>query len=571
LQRAFLCLALLAVSGLSAPLSATTLPPGFVEDTLAYLNRPMSAAWGPDGTLWVGGAEGEIWHIKPGSGPRAPLASIVEVAKLPTSDQGERGTLGIAVDPDYALNSQIWIYYSKKDAPVRNRLSRFRHVGVQLVEETVILETEDLIETVHNGGCLRFAPDNTLYLSTGDDGQGSTTAQDPRDLRGKILHINRDGSPAAGNPFLDGGNGDPRVWALGLRNPWRFNLQPATGTLFIGDVGELAFEEIDLGTHGANYGWALTEGPSPPSVAGVTYPIYAYAHTSPLGHAVIGGDHARAVNFPPELEGNYFFGDAVTRQIFRMTLDESNQPRSVDVFASDLTAGPVDIQFGPDGALYYLQYEGGVLGRISLVGGSNRQPVARVAVSPDNGPAPLEVILDASASSDPDGGPLRYLWDLGDGTGSEQPVVRKKYAPGSYLARLTVTDDGGVSNVVKDIRIVSGNTRPAALIQEPRPDRLYSEGEPIVFAGQSVDAEEGVMPCGRLGWRIIFHHLGHVHPFLNARETCTGTFVINSHGQEGTFYEILLTVEDSGSPLGTAGVLTGTSSVTIHPRPAGTR
>src|SRR6185436_10428801 len=118
--------------------------------------------------------------------------------------EGERGTLGIAVDPDYALNGHIWVYYSKKDPPVRNRLSRFRHVGDQLVEETVILETQDLFEAVHNGGCLRFASDKTLYISTGDDGHGSSTAQNPRDLKGKILHINRDGSPASGNPFPDG-------------------------------------------------------------------------------------------------------------------------------------------------------------------------------------------------------------------------------------------------------------------------------------------------------------------------------------------------------------------------------
>jgi hypothetical protein len=406
-------------------------------------------------------------------------------------------------------------------------------------------------------------------MSTGDDGRGSS-AQNPRDLRGKILHLNRDGSPAAGNPFPDGRDGDPRIWALGFRNPWRFNLQPVTETLFIGDVGLLSFEEIDLGVAGANYGWEITEGPAPPGVPGITYPIYSYPHTSPDGHAVIGGGHARALNFPPEFEGNYFFGDYVTRQIFRMVLDPTNQPLSVSVFASELTAGAVDIQFGPDGALYYLEFNAGIVGRISYIGGVNRQPVARATVSPDNGPAPLEVVLDASASADPDAEPLRYFWDLGDGAGSEQPVVRKTYAPGAYLASLTVTDAGGASSTVKDLRIVSGNSRPAALIQEPRTGRLYVEGEPIGFTGQGIDPEEGVIPCARLAWRVIFHHLGHVHPFFSLQGACSGTFVIHSHGEEQTFYEVLLTVEDSGLPLGAAGALTGSASLSIHPR-AGSR
>jgi glucose/arabinose dehydrogenase len=572
-RRALRFLAFLTALSLATPAAATNLPAGFVEDVLAQLTAPMSMAWGPDGALWVGGGRGNVWLLRLGSGPRAPLQSVVEVAQLPVSAQGERGTLGIAVDPDYPLNRHVWIYYSNAAPPVRNRLSRFRHVGDQLVEETVILESEDLANDIHNGGCLRFASDKTLYLSTGDDSSDrhASPSQNPRVLKGKILHINRDGSPAAGNPFLDGRNGDPRVWALGLRNPWRFSLQPGSETLFIADVGAGAFEEINLGTPGADYGWPVVEGELPPGVPGVTYPLYAYPHTSPLGHAVIDGGHAPALNFPPEFEGNYFFGDAITREIFRMVLDASAQVVSVEVFASDLARGPVDIQFGPDGMLYYLEYNEGRVGRISHVGGSNRQPAARAELRPDNGQAPLEVILDASASSDPDGDPLRYRWDLGDGTQSEDPVVRKRYAEGVFLAGLAVSDGRGGLHTSSGLRIVSGNSRPAALIQEPRPGRAYFEGETIVFAGQGIDPEEGVVPCERLDWRIIFHHAGHTHPFLAVQGTCNSTFVIDSHGEEDTFFEILLTVADSGEPLGAHGTLTGTASLAIHPRGAGAR
>ena len=556
--------------GASSSASATNLPPGFVEELVASkLVGPMSMAWGPGGDLWIGGAQGHVYLLHLGASPGSPPRSRepILVAQLPASKQGERGIIGIAVDPDYPRNHHIWAFYSKSNPPFRNRLSRFRHVGDQLVEETVILETPDLLNDFHNGGCLRFASDKTLYISTGDDGQFSDTAQDPHDLRGKILHINRDGSPAAGNPFLDGQEGDPRVWAVGLRNPWRFNLQPGSEAMFIADVGGGDYEEVNLGIAGANYGWALTEGPQPPGVPGITYPIYFYPHTSELGNGIIGGDHAPAGNFPPTYKGNYFFGDVATRELSRMVLDESNQPVSVERFASGTLSGPVDIQFGPDGALYYLAFRERGLLRISYVEGSNRQPVARASVEPDNGEAPLEVTLDGSASFDPDGRSLTYLWDLGDGQRSNQAVVRKRYPAGIYFARLTVTDGQGGSARVQDIRIVSGNTRPSAIIQEPLPNRQYSVGEFINFEGQGIDPEEGFVPCERITWTIIFHHLGHTHPFLGPLQgICEGGFEADPHGEEQTFYEIRLTVEDTGEPLGPTGVLTGTQSIEIFPR-----
>ena len=118
---------------------------------------------------------------------------------------------------------------------------------------------------------------------------------------------------------------------------------------------------------------------------------------------------------------------------------------------------------------------------------------------------------------------------------------------------------------------MSGNSAPAALIQEPRPGRLYLEGETIVFSGQGIDPEDGIVPCERLGWRVLFHHLLHTHPFLVTQGTVRGTFVINSHGEaaDTTFYEILLTVEDSGRDRsGRRAAVTGTASLAIHPRRA---
>ena len=130
------------------------------------------------------------------------------------------------MDPDYLDNGHIWLYYTPLEAPIRNRLSRFTNVDDQLLNEEIILEGPEVSTNIHNGGCLAFAMDKTLFLGMGEDAQGSGTAQNLFDLRGKILHIQRDGTPAPDNPFADGVEGDPRVWALGFRNPYRCSLLP---------------------------------------------------------------------------------------------------------------------------------------------------------------------------------------------------------------------------------------------------------------------------------------------------------------------------------------------------------
>ena len=160
----------------------------------------------------------------------------------------------------------------------------------------------------------------------------------------------------------------------------------------------------------------------------------------------------------------------------------------------------MDIRFGPDGALYYLSFDGGTLSRISFAGGSNRQPVATVTATPDSGESPLTVTFDASASFDPDGRPLTFGWDFGDGTGGNGPVVTNQYSAGSYSASLTVTDSDGGESLVRGIRIVAGNTRPTPLINVPPDGQLYTEGEVIQFSGVAFDREAWYVPCQRFSW-----------------------------------------------------------------------
>jgi PKD repeat protein len=340
--------------------------------------------------------------------------------------------------------------------------------------------------------------------------------------------------------------------------------------LFIGDVGGDFWEEIDLGVPGGNFGWPLIEGPQPPGQPGYVYPLYSYPHDPLLGSAVIGGDHARTGSFAPEYEGNYFFADHTSGKLFRMRLDANNTPLSTEAWATGLNL-PTEVRFGPDGSLYYLAFNAGEVWRIAYVGGGNRQPTAIGTVTPDNGRAPLTVTFDASASRDPDGDALSYRWSFGDGQVSAQSNASHTYAPGTYMAALLVSD-GSASSTAPPFRVVSGNRRPTVQITSPPNESPYRPGQTIVFSGVASDPEEGAIGCERFAWRVIVHHLEHTHPFLGPTQgACQGTFVVPAEvsGHRTTesdiHFEINLSVEDTGAPLGASGILSGTAAVLIRP------
>lgn len=553
--------AALALAALLTPFSAraTELPPGFQETVIVSLTAtPIAFDWAPDGDLWIATREGEIWIYRP--------AGVTLVGELTVGNSGEHGVAAIAIDPDFQSNSHVWIYYTTP-IPSRNRLARFTYSGGTLTDESVIVEGPLLANLIHTGGCLRFAEDESIFLSMGDDAQGSTTAQDKHDLRGKVLHLNRDGSPASDNPFLDGVAGDPRVWAWGFRNPYRCNLQPEVENLFLGDVGQNNWEEIDIVVGGGNYGWAAVEGPQPPGQNGFVYPIHSYPHVAAGGTAVIGGDHADHGDFAEPYEHDYFFGDFGTSIIYRMVLDSANLPLSVAPFATG-ASGPVYMAFGPDGALYYSAINIGQVRKIEFVGGSNTQPIAVATATPDNGPAPLSVLLDGSDSHDADEDTLAYSWELGDGAFSAAESLTHPYAMGVHEAKLTVDDGNGGIQLAPPLRIVSGNDRPHAFILSPQPAASYDAGDLIGYSGAASDAQDGTLPCTTFRWTVTFHHLDHSHPFLGPIQgSCGGSFTTATRGETSpdTFYEVRLDVTDSGAPLGAAGKLGGTLALDIFP------
>ena len=246
---------------IAAPAHAATLPSGFTESLVASgLSSPTAMQFAPDGRLFVCEQGGRLRVIKNGSLLPTPFVT------LPVDSSGERGLLGVAFDPDFAANRYVYVYYTATTPNLHNRISRFVANGDVAVpgSEVVIFELDALSSaTNHNGGAMAFGPfDGKLYAATGENAN-SANSQSLNTVLGKMLRLNADGTIPSDNPFFNSTTGKNRaIWALGLRNPFTFAFNPFGTELFINDVGETTWEEINDGVAGANYGWPTTEGPT---------------------------------------------------------------------------------------------------------------------------------------------------------------------------------------------------------------------------------------------------------------------------------------------------------------------
>lgn len=333
---------------LTSAVTAATLPPGFTETSVNGLSNPTAMEIAPDGRIFVCEQTGALRVIKNGVLLSTPFVT------LSVDPNGERGLLGIAFDPNFATNHFLYVYYTVPITPRHNRVSRFTANGDVVVpgSETIILELDNLsTATNHNGGAIHFGPDGKLYVAVGENANGSNS-QTLSNRLGKVLRINSDGTIPADNPFFNTATGANRsIWALGLRNPFTFAFQPGTGRLFINDVGEVTWEEINDGIAGSNYGWNLTEGPT--NDPRFRAPLSAYQHgaTTTTGCAIAGGAFYNPANvqFPADFVGKYFFADLCSGWI--RVFDPGTATASG--FATGIS-NPVDLKVGADGSLYYL-------------------------------------------------------------------------------------------------------------------------------------------------------------------------------------------------------------------------
>jgi glucose/arabinose dehydrogenase/PKD repeat protein len=560
----------------SSGVSVTTANPAFVNETVVPgITDATTIAFLPGGRMLIGKLSETILVVQPGANQPDPTPFLqLDSSRL----TGEQGLLDILPDTNFAENGFYYVFYTHGSTTGNHhRVSRFTASGNGTVagSEVVLWEDPDGAGACCHGGTVAFGTDGKLYISTGDN----TTAAEAQRLdvpRGKILRINKDGTIPADNPFVDGtGPNRDEIWALGLRNPFRMSIDSVTGRMYIADVGSgdhsVAKEELNVGVRGANYGWPVCEGPC--SVAGMTNPIYSYAHGG-RDACIIAGPVYRGSQFPSEYQGSLFIGDYVQHTVKRARFDGSGNLTQVMSFwpadgrLDDLSVGdPVDIVEGPDGALYYVDigFFGGEenpasIRRIRYTLG-NRPPVAVATATPTSGQAPLPVTFSSAGSSDPEGTPLSYSWTFGDGGTSTQENPTHSYqAPGQYVARLTVSD--GTNTAVSSDLTIRVGTPPTPSISTPATGALFEAGDAIAYAGSATDAEDGALPASAFSWQILFHHDSHIHPgggpFTN---TTGGTLQIPTSGHEytgATSYEIVLTVTDSTG-------LTASTSVTVFP------
>lgn len=337
-------------------------PVGFSQKVVVKnLVNPTRLAIAPDGRIFIAEQAGRIKIVEKGTLLPQPFLNIA----TRVDSQGERGLLGIAFDPNFLVNQWVYVFYTSKSPVVHNRVSRFKANG-----DTVLPDSEDVLLDIqpsgsskeHNAGAIGFGADGKLYIAVGDGGVASN-AQSLANLKGKMLRINKDGSIPTDNPFYNSASGVNRaIWAKGLRNPYNFDVQPGSGRIYVNDVGEDSWEEVNQIIKGANYGWPIKEGKS--TDTRFRNPIIVYPHATNLPcTAIIGSAFYNPIKdeFPKDYVGDYFYGDFCGGWIRRYDIATN---KSVS-FATGM-GQMVDFQTTPDGILYVLRKDGGILYSITF-------------------------------------------------------------------------------------------------------------------------------------------------------------------------------------------------------------
>lgn len=358
----------------------TNLPPGFTESLFSSgIEHAACMVPTPDGRLFVCEQYGNLRVVQP-SGFLEPEPFL----HVDVNTDGEHGLDGMVLDPHFEENGYVYIYYTVAADPTFARVSRFTASAAnpnvaEPGSEMVVIELGALSSIYHIAGDMEFGVDGKLYISVGDDGSAEN-AQLPSNLFGKMLRINSDGSIPSDNPWADNPAVRGEIYAFGLRNPYRFAVQPRTGLTYINEVSSEepeAREEVNKLYYGANYGWPEYIGYS--NDPDYTDPIYAYEHgpdpeTGGYNCAVTGavfytpGERS----FPRTYYGDYLFADLCGNWIRRY----DPVTGEMEVFASDTKPLTVEIVEDVKGSLYYLGYDGYIY---------------RIKYSP---PAPLPSVTD---------------------------------------------------------------------------------------------------------------------------------------------------------------------------------
>jgi glucose/arabinose dehydrogenase len=649
--------------------------------------EPMSLAVLPDLRVLHTARTGQVRIHDPRTGLN-PLA-----ADVPIYQHDEEGLQGIAIDPDFKRNNWVYLYYSppgdtpvddpltpevnEGDAPFEGtqadwdrfkgaiRLSRFKLRGNTLdlsTEQHIIDVPVDRGICCHVGGQIDFDNRGNLYLSTGDDTNpfqsdgyaplddrpGRNPAFDARrsagntnDLRGKLLRIrvgpNGGYTVPRGNLFAPGTPGTrPEIYAMGLRNPFRFDVDPTNNKVYLADYSPDAdHADPERGPAGqgrwmvidrpANYGWPYCVTPDLPyrdydfgtETAGPAFncaaPVNDSAHNTgrrvlpPVERAEViysydespewpqletGGIGPMAgpaydyssrnrsrVKWPAYYDGKPLFYEWTRDYIKDFTLNRHNQVVAINDVAPQLVFdNPMDVEFGPDGALYVLEYGTGFfaelpeaqLARIDFTRG-NRTPIPVVTTTDDTtGLAPMTVTFSSAGTADPDGDALRYYWDFNsDGrvdSRSTGPTVSYTYTEnGNFEATLRVVDSTGRS-AAASVQVIVGNEFPVVTLTAEPEGGTFQFGDAVTF---SVAVEDDTpVDCARVSVAYILGHNQHGHP-LSSTTGCSGTiqtFVDTGHAGAANLTGVFV-ASYTDAPEGGLPPLSGSDEVVFTPTP----
>jgi len=656
--------------------------------------EPMDLAVLPDNSILHTTREGTIWLNDSTTGVNS-VAATIDVYR-----HDEEGLQSIALAPgfDGKKNNWVYLYYSppqntpvddpttpgvnEGDAPFTGtpedftpfkgviRLSRFRFVGDHLdlsTEQQILDVPVDRGICCHVGGDIVFDSAGNLLLSTGDDTNpffsdgyipideradrnpafdAQRSAGNTNDLRGKVLRI----TPKAGggytipegNLFAPGTDKTrPEIYVMGLRNPFRIEVDPVTDAVYVGDyspdarsanalrgpAGQGRWIKVD---EPGNYGWPYCVTPDQPYVdydfatgesgeafdcagplnesphnTGLTQlpPVqqpdvwYSYGQSAefpelgtggigPMGGPAYAFDArdlkvSRPVAWPSYYDGMPLFYEWTRDYVKGMRLGADGELASIEaVIPSIVTDNPMDLEFGPNGALYILEYGDGYfaenpdaqLARIDFIGANgNHSPVPAISADPSNGLAPLEVSFSSEGTTDPDGDEVRYAWDFdGDGeVDSEEANPTFTYTEnGVYRATLTVYDVGGRQrgrHASADVDVVVGNQAPVVTLVAPVANQPFAFGDTVAF--EVAVADDQPVDCARVTVTYILGHDQHGHPQTTATG-CTGsieTTVPSGHDPVQDDLSAVFVAEYTDPGGDGLPALTGSDEVVLHP------
>jgi len=644
LKKALCLFILLALS----KLSFGQLPSGFNDQLfLGGWNQVVGFTFDANGRMFVWEKAGKVWIVENGVKKSQPFIDISEEV----GDWRDFGLVGFALDPNFISNGNVYLFYvvdrhhllkfgtAQYSASTNEyynatigRITRYTATGTNFSQinynsrKVLLGETKStgmpILHESHGVGQIVFGTDGTLLASMGDGAsyasadQGSATetywqtavnegiisaqenvgayrCQMLNSLSGKIVRIDPntgDGLPS--NPYWDASNprsAQSRVWARGLRNPYRFSIKTGTGSpdkndgdpgvFFIGDVGWNTKEELNiLTTKGQNFGWPSSEGMDVQSaynnntykpttfdrpkldwrnttargyINGAVYNVGSITLPGPsfVGNASTGGFWYTGSSFPAEYKNTYFHADYGAGWIRNISFDNNHNPTQVRNFVPNGSGPILYLAQQPfDDALLYVKYPGEIR-RVSYSQSGNKIPTAIASSDKTFGAVPLTVQFKGDQSYDPENISLTYLWEFGDGSISTQANPQKTFTASSinaYNVKLTVTDNAGAKSSATIL--VSPNNTPPVINSSTLSEINTFQVSGKTYLTLDCSATDTETPASQLtyNWQVALFHNEHNHPEPPINQKTTAT-VISPVGCDGAtyWYRITLTVKDA--------------------------